>query len=464
MLTCVVNKNGKPLMPTYNIRKVRHMLKDGRAVIFRHDPFTIQLTYEIPDEHVQPVELTQDTGYLHIGVSVKSEKHEFFSEERTLLKNEKQQHQAQKKHRNNRRKRLRYRKPENKRARMSNGVKGTIAPSLRHKVDCHLGIIEKFMKVLPISKVVLEMGQFDTQVLTAVSSGSPVPQGLDYQHGPKYGYDTLREAVFSRDNHKCKCCGKSAIKDGVILEVHHIGYRKKDRSNRMGNLLTLCTGCHTPSNHQPGGKLWNIQPMSDAIPQAAFMNTVKWILLRGAKELLEDTHITYGAVTKRERRNRNIAKSHANDAYCIGEFHPKHRARTTYHQKIRRNDRELERFYDATYKDIRDGKTKKASELGTNRKKRCIPRNNPNNCRPFRGPKIKKGRRAIRKYRHTLRSGDICVYKGKKHEVKTCRWKSPKTKAMYETVEFTNNAKQIPVSKVKVIHRTGGWRKTDKES
>ena len=76
MLTYVLAADGSPLMPTYNIKKVRHMLKDGRAVIAGHKPgFTIQLTYALPDQkvsHTQKVELCEDTGCQHIGVSIKS--------------------------------------------------------------------------------------------------------------------------------------------------------------------------------------------------------------------------------------------------------------------------------------------------------------------------------------------------------------------------------------------------------
>ena len=49
MLTYVLAADGSPLMPTYNIKKVRRMLKDGRAVIAGHKPgFTIRLTYALP--------------------------------------------------------------------------------------------------------------------------------------------------------------------------------------------------------------------------------------------------------------------------------------------------------------------------------------------------------------------------------------------------------------------------------
>lgn len=42
----VISKNGKLLMPTKRFCHVRHMLKDGQAVIHSRKPFTIRLTYE----------------------------------------------------------------------------------------------------------------------------------------------------------------------------------------------------------------------------------------------------------------------------------------------------------------------------------------------------------------------------------------------------------------------------------
>jgi hypothetical protein len=42
----VISKNGRKLMPTNRFRHIRHMLKDGRAVIYSRKPFAIQLTYD----------------------------------------------------------------------------------------------------------------------------------------------------------------------------------------------------------------------------------------------------------------------------------------------------------------------------------------------------------------------------------------------------------------------------------
>ena len=259
MLTYVLAADGSPLMPTYNISKVRRMLKDGRAVIAGHKPgFTIRLTYALPDQktpHTQKIELCEDTGYQHIGVSVKSKKHEYVHLQVDTLADEKNHHDAQRRYRRNRRNRLRYRAPRFDN-RTHSKKPGWIAPSLQHKADIHVRLVSTFQKVLPICDVYLEVGTFDTQVLEAKEKGLPIPEGSDYQHGTRYGIATLREAVFYRDGYKCQCCGKG-IKDGRILRVHHIGYWKtpSDHTDRMGNLITVCTKCHTAANHKKGGKL-----------------------------------------------------------------------------------------------------------------------------------------------------------------------------------------------------------------
>lgn len=50
----VLNKDGKPLMPTTRCMHVRHLLKNGKARVVKSKPFTIQLLYET-DDVVQPL-------------------------------------------------------------------------------------------------------------------------------------------------------------------------------------------------------------------------------------------------------------------------------------------------------------------------------------------------------------------------------------------------------------------------
>lgn len=73
---CVLSNSGERLMPTIRLGRVRHLLKDGKAKIIKHHPFTIQLLYD-SKTNTQPIEICEDVGYNYIGISVKSQSHEY---------------------------------------------------------------------------------------------------------------------------------------------------------------------------------------------------------------------------------------------------------------------------------------------------------------------------------------------------------------------------------------------------
>lgn len=68
----VINKDGKPLMPTNRYGKVRHLLKNKQAKVIRKTPFTIQLLYETTN-YIQNISLGVDAGSKHIGISATTE-------------------------------------------------------------------------------------------------------------------------------------------------------------------------------------------------------------------------------------------------------------------------------------------------------------------------------------------------------------------------------------------------------
>lgn len=384
MVTFTVDKHGRPGMPTYNVKKVRKLLKSRRAEIFCRDPFTVKLLYA-ESLDTQPVEICLDTGDKHIGVSVKSEKHEYVHAQYDPLPDEKQRHDDRRRYRRTRRSRKRYRKSrfDNRRR-----PEGWLAPTVEHKKDLHICIVKRYVKVCPIVRLTAEAGTFDTQLLEAVESGKLLPRGTDYQRGKRYLRNTLRDAVFYRDGYRCLLCGSTEGPFGL----HHIGYWKGDHSDRIGNLGTLCIKtCHIPSNHQKGGKLWGWTPKIRPMTGAAFMNIVRWKIIEDLRaETGLSVKTTYGSMTKTLRKLYCIDKTHANDAYVMGDFHPKHRQKEVLYKKRRRNNRILSKFYDAKYKDTRDGKVKSGQELSCGRTKRYEPRRSEKDLRIFRGHKEKK--------------------------------------------------------------------------
>lgn len=107
---CVLSNNGERLMPTFRLSKVRRLLKDGKAKIVKHHPFTIQLLYD-SKTNTQPIEICEDVGYNYIGISAKSKSREYVSTQYDTLQDEKEHHDDCRKMRRSRRNRLRYRKP-----------------------------------------------------------------------------------------------------------------------------------------------------------------------------------------------------------------------------------------------------------------------------------------------------------------------------------------------------------------
>ena len=447
MSVCVVTPDKKPLMPTSEYR-ARKLLKSGKAVIFKHKPFTIMLTRAV-SENVQPIEYCCDTGYKHISVSVNVEKHEYFDCQFDMLQDEKKRHDDCRKLRRAKRNRLRYRKPRFSN-RTSSKKKGWLAPSLRNICDQHIRIFERFLEVMPITSATFEMGSFDVHAMHEFEATGTVLKGEDYQKGPRYGMNTLRKAVFYRDDHKCQVCGKTTD-EGATLRTHHIGFRTGDHSDRMSNFLSVCTKCHTPANYKPGGKLYDLKPKVRPLNGAAFMNAVRWQMFSMLKSAHPDVewHMTYGAATQEARRVLCLDKSHANDAYAMCRLHPKHRTPFMQFRKLRRNNRILEKFYDAKYTDARDGKKKKGSELSCGRTNRSESRHSEKNLRIYREQKVSKGRRVIRRRHYAIRPGDIVVVDSKKHMAKGVQHNG-----MYVALD---TGKPVSVRKVEKVIHAGGY-------
>ncbi len=194
MKVFVLNKHGKPLMPT-NPRKARLLLKGGKAKIVKYTPFTIQLNYG-SSGYKQPITLGVDAGYQNIGFSAVTEKEELLSGEATLLSGMSERITERAMYRNQRRCRKRHRKPRFDNRRRD---KGWLAPSIQHKFDTHLGMVNLIKSILPITRVVVEVANFDIQKVK-----NPEIEGKGYQEGEQSGYWNLREYILHRDKHSCQ--------------------------------------------------------------------------------------------------------------------------------------------------------------------------------------------------------------------------------------------------------------------
>ena len=235
------------------------------------------------------------------------------------------------------------------------------------------------------------------------------------------------------------------------MRTHHMLFWKGQHGNRLSELITVCTNCHTSANHQPGGKLFGLDKKLPPLKQAAFINIVKWYIYEQLKKLPCNIHLTYGAATKSARIDLKLEKSHTNDAYAMGKMHPPIRAKEAYYQKRRRNNRCLEKFYDAKIVDIRTGKTASGKELSCNRTNRSESRVSEKSFRQYRGEEISKGKRSIRKQRYPIQPGDVLLYNNEKVIAKGthCCGKSV----------VLSNSKSVTPNKLKVLYHIGSWQK-----
>ena len=447
---CVLSKSGERLMPTIRLGKVRHLLKDGKAKIIKHHPFTIQLLYD-SETNIQPIEICEDVGYNYIGISVKSESHEYVSAQYDTLQDEKDCHDSCRRMRRTRRNRLRYRQ---KRFDNRKRDKGWLAPSLEHKKELNVNVIKMYCKVMPITLV------------KAIEEGKAAPEGVDYQKGPRYNLATLREAVFYRDNYTCQVCGREAQKDSAILHVHHMFYWKGRHGNSLSELLTVCEKCHTPANHQKGGKLYgfgeNIKFAN--LSGAAFMNTVRWQIVNELCAAFGKPFVTftYGAMTKEKRIALHLEKSHNNDAYAMGSFHPVGRCAFEHYEKVKRNNRILERFYDSQYIDIRTGKVTNGKSLFNGRINRNHKKDSEN-LHKYRGKRIRKGYRALRRKKVALNPGDLVFLNGEILVVHGTHTDKKGAVRVEFKVAAKNGKKSANLKKLKIIKTSNltysAWKK-----
>ena len=311
----VLNREGKPLMPTTRYGRVRRMLRKGLAVVVDYRPFTIQLNYDTPNG-VQEVSLGVDAGTKHVGFSATTKKKVLFEAELLLRSDIVEKLSTRRKFRRDRRNRkTRYRK-----SRFINRTRfkkpGWLAPSVRQKVDCHIYWISKICKFLPINKIIVETAQFDTQLLKAQEQGLPLPHGTDYQKGEQLAYCNVREYVLFRDGHKCQCC-KGKSKDSK-LHVHHIESRKTG-GDAPNNLITLCSKCHV-KYHRGETKLPKNANRGASLRDAVQMGILRKEVFGHLKELCGDTILyyeTYGYITKHIRTKAGLPKDHVIDARCI---------------------------------------------------------------------------------------------------------------------------------------------------
>ena len=315
----VISKNGQPVMPTEDHRKVRLLLKFKKAKVVRRTPFTIRLL-STSHCYTQSMTLGVDAGSKHVGLSATTEKKELFAAELRPRNDVVKLMSDRREMRRSRRNRTtRYRA-----ARFDNRVhgkhKGWLAPSVEVKIWNHIQGIKYVSRLLPITIIRVETAEFDLQRLKAMEAGEPLPVGTDYQLGEMYNEYNVRQYVLHRDGYTCQCCGAHETpKKTVKLHVHHLESRKTG-GNAPDNLITLCKDCHK-AYHAGKIQLSSHRRRRRSTRDAAFMGIMRKTLMQRLREMFPniEIHGTYGYITKYWREKKNIIKTHINDAFVIAK-------------------------------------------------------------------------------------------------------------------------------------------------
>ncbi|MFM6076371.1 MAG: RNA-guided endonuclease IscB [Dolichospermum sp.] len=317
----VLDTEKRPLDPI-NPAQARQLLRNKKAAIFRQFPFTIILKKSCPDSPVSSLRLKIDPGAKFTGMALINDstgevvfaaelKHRGFAIRDALTSRSQLR-------RSRRARKTRYRQP---RFLNRNRPERWLAPSLQSRVENIKTWVERLRKLAPIRAISQELVRFDMQLMA-----NPDIQGKEYQQGTLAGYES-REYLLEKWGRQCAYCG---VKD-VPFQVEHIHPRAKGGSNSITNLTLSCEKCNTKKGtkdikdflKKDPSKLEKIlkqakRPLADA----AAVNTTPLALLFVVKATGLPVETGSGGLTKFNRSQQNLEKTHWIDAACVGQSTP----------------------------------------------------------------------------------------------------------------------------------------------
>ncbi|MEG4967250.1 RNA-guided endonuclease IscB [Microcoleus sp. B6-A1] len=311
----VLDTKKRPLNP---IRPglARKLLTNGNAAVFKRYPFTLILKVEVTVPQ-KPITLKIDPGSRTTGIALIQGQNVIFGAE---LTHRGQAIKASLESRRSLRRGRRNRHTRYRRARFLNRTrpKGWLAPSLQHRVETTLTWVTRLMKLAPIASVAQELVRFDLQQLE-----NPEISGIEYQQGVLWGYD-IREYLLNKWDRKCAYCGVI----NTPLQVEHIHPKAKGGANRISNLCLACDACNKKKGTQDIEQFLSKKPeilkriLSQAkrpLKDAAAVNSTRWTLFNRLRTTGLPVSTGSGGLTKFNRIQLNLPKTHWLDAACVGK-------------------------------------------------------------------------------------------------------------------------------------------------
>ncbi|MEA5505051.1 RNA-guided endonuclease IscB [Halotia wernerae UHCC 0503] len=317
----VIDTNKRPLNPVHPAQ-ARQLLRNKKAAVYRRFPFTLILKESCSDIPVSLLRLKLDPGAKHTGMALVNDstgevvfaaelKHRGFTI-RDALTSRRQLRRSR------RSRKTRYRQP-----RFLNRTRpeGWLAPSLQSRIENIKTWVNRLRKIAPIQFISQELVKFDMQLIHR-----PDIQGKEYQQGELTGYET-RQYLLEKWQRECAYCG---IKD-VPLQIEHIHPRAKGGSNSITNLTLSCEKCNTKKGTKDINQFLKKDPVrlskilnhaKKPLADAAAVNTTRFALLETLKSTGLSVETGSGGLTKFNRTQQGLDKSHWLDAACVGTSTP----------------------------------------------------------------------------------------------------------------------------------------------
>lgn len=308
----VLDADKKPLAMCHPA-KARKLLKQGKAKVYRKEPFTIILRRIVDDDVKKEYRLKIDYGSKHTGLALlKDEKVMWLGqlEHKATIREDMVKRASYRRRR--RSSNLRYRKPrfENR-----TKIEGWLPPSLMSRVQNIKTWLKRLSVICPLGYISYENVKFDTQLME-----NPDISGVEYQQGTLLGYE-VRQYLLEKFEHKCAYCGK---KD-VPLEIEHIIPKSRGGSNRISNLTISCHDCNQAKNNRTAEEFGypDVQKqISKSLRDTAIVNSTGRAVYKILKSSGLDVECGSGGRTKYNRSILGLPKEHYYDACCVGVSTP----------------------------------------------------------------------------------------------------------------------------------------------
>lgn len=304
----VLNGDGQSLGTT-KAGRAGYLLRMGKAKLVTPFPLVIQLTYTVENPVIQPHSLGIDDGAKTAALSMIAHQQEgdvaVLKVEAPLRSDTKLRLDHRRSRRRGRRSRLRRRQPRSRRG----NKKGRIAPSIQVRKDNVLRVARDLCRLLPISRIVYEEGQFDTRRVWDTNV-------TDYQIGPNSGFENRKKAVLWRDRYTCQYCEVNCIEAGLVAEVDHTIPRSRGGTDAWQNLVCAYQPCNKAKGTRTAAEFGYPKVKGKWFKYPAHLQVGK-TYLKAALNELAPVEVTFGWQTSQKRKQLGLPKAHTNDAISM---------------------------------------------------------------------------------------------------------------------------------------------------